>query len=155
MKTFVLGLVVVAGIMSSCSPKAKEETTLSGLNPKKFQAEIDGKQAGLYTLKNSAGMEVCITNFGGRIVSVLVPDKHGNRKDVVLGFDSLADYRNIPSDFGASIGRYANRIAQGRIEIDGETIQLPQNNYGHCLHGGQEGWQYQIYEYNQIDGTTL
>lgn len=139
MKTFVLGLVVVAGIMSSCSPKAKEETTLSGLNPKKFQAEIDGKQAGLYTLKNSAGMEVCITNFGGRIVSVLVPDKHGNRKDVVLGFDSLADYRNIPSDFGASIGRYANRIAQGRIEIDGETIQLPQNNYGHCLHGGPEG----------------
>ena len=82
MKTFVLGLVVVAGIMSSCSPKAKEETTLSGLNPKKFQAEIDGKQAGLYTLKNSAGMEVCITNFGGRIVSVLVPDKHGNRKDL-------------------------------------------------------------------------
>ena len=155
MKTFVLGLVVVAGIMSSCSPKAKEETTLSGLNPKKFQAEIDGKQAGLYTLKNSAGMEVCITNFGGRIVSVLVPDKHGNRKDVVLGFDSLADYRNIPSDFGASIGRYANRIAQGRIEIDGETIQLPQNNYGHCLHGGPEGWQYQIYEANQIDGTTL
>ena len=112
MKTFVLGLVVVAGIMSSCSPKAKEETTLSGLNPKKFQAEIDGKQAGLYTLKNSAGMEVCITNFGGRIVSVLVPDKYGNRKDVVLGFDSLADYRNIPSDFGASIGRYANRIAK-------------------------------------------
>ena len=122
MKTFVLGLVVVAGIMSSCSPKAKEETTLSGLNPKKFQAEIDGKQAGLYTLKNSAGMEVCITNFGGRIVSVLVPDKYGNRKDVVLGFDSLADYRNIPSDFGASIGRYANRIAQGRIEIDGELF---------------------------------
>ena len=155
MKTFVLGLVVVAGIMSSCSPKAKEETTLSGLNPKKFQAEIDGKQAGLYTLKNSAGMEVCITNFGGRIVSVLVPDKYGNRKDVVLGFDSLADYRNIPSDFGASIGRYANRIAQGRIEIDGETIQLPQNNYGHCLHGGPEGWQYQMYEANQIDGTTL
>ena len=112
MKTFVLGLVVVAGIMSSCSPKAKEETTLSGLNPKKFQAEIDGKQAGLYTLKNSAGMEVCITNFGGRIVSVLVPDKYGNRKDVVLGFDSLADYRNIPSDFGASIGRYANRMAK-------------------------------------------
>ena len=146
MKTFVLGLVVVAGIMSSCSPKAKEETTLSGLNPKKFQAEIDGKQAGLYTLKNSAGMEVCITNFGGRIVSVLVPDKHGNRKDVVLGFDSLADYRNIPSDFGASIGRYANRIAQGRIEIDGETIQLPQNNYGHCLHGGPKGFQYRVYK---------
>ena len=104
MKTFVLGLVVVAGIMSSCSPKAKEETTLSGLNPKKFQAEIDGKQAGLYTLKNSAGMEVCITNFGGRIVSVLVPDKHGNRKDVVLGFDRIYPAISEPLSVGMLTG---------------------------------------------------
>lgn len=71
-------------------------------------------------------MEVCVTNFGGRIVSIMVPDKNGNLKDVVLGFDSIADYQNIPSDFGASIGRYANRINKGVIVMDGETIQLPQ-----------------------------
>lgn len=100
-------------------------------------------------------MEVCITNFGGRIVSIMVPDKNGNLQDVVLGFDSIADYINIPSDFGASIGRYANRINQGRIVLDGDTIQLPQNNFGHCLHGGPEGWQYQVYDANLIDGTTL
>ena len=57
-------------------------------------------------------------------------------QDVVLGFDSIADYINCTSDFGASIGRYANRINQGRFVLDGDTIQLPQNNFGHCLHGG-------------------
>ena len=155
MKTFVLGLVVIAGIVGSCSTKTKEETRLSGLNPKKFQAEVNGKQANLYTLKNENGMEVCVTNFGDRIVSILVPDKNGKMQDVVLGFDSLADYRNIPSDFGASIGRYANRINQGRIVIDGDTVQLPLNNFGHCLHGGPEGWQYQMYDANLIDGSTL
>lgn len=100
-------------------------------------------------------MEVCITNFGGRIVSIMVPDKNGKMQDVVLGFDSIADYINVPSDFGASIGRYANRINQGRFVLDGDTIQLPQNNFGHCLHGGPKGWQYQVYEANLIDPMTL
>lgn len=81
-------------------------------------------------------MEVCITNFGGRIVSLMVPDRNGELRDVVLGFDNIADYQNVPSDFGASIGRYANRIDHGRLVIDGDTVQLPQNNFGHCLHGG-------------------
>lgn len=155
MKTFVLSLLVIAGMMSACHSKSKEELTLSGLNPKKFQSEVDGKQANLYTLKNKNGMEVCITNFGGRIVSVMVPDKTGKMQDVVLGFDSLADYRNVPSDFGASIGRYANRINQGKIVVDGDTLQLPQNNYGHCLHGGPEGWQYQMYDAKQLDVASL
>lgn len=100
-------------------------------------------------------MEVCITNFGGRIVSIMVPDKTGTMRDVVLGFDNINDYINIPSDFGASIGRYANRINQGRFVLDGDTIQLPQNNFGHCLHGGPKGWQYQVYDAKQTDDTTL
>ena len=81
-----------------------------------------------FSLKNKAGMEICITNFGGRIVSIMVPDKNGQMQDVVLGFDSIADYINVPSDFGASIGRYANRINQGRFVLDGDTIQLPHWN---------------------------
>ena len=75
--------------------------------------------------------------------------------DVVLGFDSIADYQNIPSDFGASIGRYANRINKGKITIDGQEIQLPTNNFGHCLHGGPTGWQYQVYEANQANDSTI
>lgn len=155
MKKNLILMGIAALMISSCSNQPKSETTLSGLDPKAFETKVNDHSVNLYTLKNKNGMEVCITNFGGRIVSVMVPDKNGNMKDVVLGFDSIADYVNIPSDFGASIGRYANRIKDGKIVIDGVTIQLPQNNFGHCLHGGPKGWQYQVYEAKQIDGTKL
>ncbi|MBQ8471381.1 MAG: galactose mutarotase [Alistipes sp.] len=124
----------------------QEQTTLAGLQPSAFETEIDGQQLKLYTLTNEAGMEVSVTPFGGRIVSVVVPDRNGNPTDVVLGFDNIADYQNIPSDFGAAIGRYANRISNGKITLEGVEYQLPQNNFGHCLHGGPNGWQYKVYE---------
>lgn len=155
MKKLMFGAGAMIALMSACTPKAQETLTLSGLDPVKFQTELHGEKTQLYTLKNASGMEVCVTNFGGRIVSIMVPDKNGEMKDVVLGFDSIADYINVPSDFGASIGRYANRINQGRIVLDGDTIQLPQNNYGHCLHGGPQGWQYQLYQGNQLNDSTL
>ncbi len=141
--------------VTACAPGSQGTLTLSGLNPANFQTEIDGKPVQLYTLKNPSGMEVCITNFGGRIVSVMVPDKQGQMQDVVLGFDNIADYINQPSDFGAAIGRYANRINQGKIVIDDNVIQLPQNNYGHCLHGGPTGWQDRIYTAEQPNDSTL
>ncbi len=142
-------------LVTSCTTQPKTEYTLSGLEPKNFVDTINGKATALYVLKNQNGMEVCVTNFGGRIVSVMVPDKEGVMKDVVLGFDSIGKYERIPSDFGASIGRYANRINQGKITIDGQTIQLPQNNFGHCLHGGPNGWQYKVYDATLVDSTTL
>ena len=155
MKKLLFSLAVLALFMQSCH-KPQNNTTASGLIRSNFQTVIDGDSTDLYVLKNTAGMEVCITNYGGRIVSIMVPNKQGELKDVVLGFDSIADYINVPSDFGASIGRYANRIKNGQITIDGKTIQLPQNNFGHCLHGGPKGWQYQVYQkVNQIDTTTI
>ncbi len=144
-------------LMGSCTGGGSEEVmTLSGLRPSDFETTVDGtRQTHLYTLKNARGMEVCVTNFGGRIVSLMVPDRDGKMTDVVLGFDKVADYQTIPSDFGASIGRYANRIGQGRFVLDGDTIRLPQNNFGHCLHGGPTGWQYQVYEGRQENDSTL
>ena len=127
-------------------------------NPEKFKSEVRGKATDLYTLTNKNGMEVCITNFGGRIVSVMVPDKNDSLRDVVLGFDSVANYIdsiNTPSDFGAAIGRYANRINKGKITVDGQEIQLPTNNFGHCLHGGPQGWQYQVYEGQIVNDSTV
>ncbi len=142
--------------ITSCTPKQQQAAlTQSGLDPKNFETELDGKQTALYTLTNDNGMEVCITNFGGRIVSIMVPDRDGTLRDVVLGFDNITDYINIPSDFGASIGRYANRIANGQFVLDGDTITLPQNNFGHCLHGGPTGWQYQVYNVRQVDGQSI
>lgn len=148
-----MAAAVLAAFAISCA--SESSLTLSGLDPQNFVAEKDGKATALYTLKNAAGMEVCVTNFGGRLVSVMAPDKDGNMVDVILGFDNINDYMTKPSDFGASIGRYANRIAGGKFELDGQTVILNQNDGPNCLHGGVEGWQYQIYEAEQLDPQTL
>ena len=146
-------------LIMGCGGKKKAEVTglKSGIDPEAFHVERDGKWINLYTLTNKAGMEVSITNFGGRIVSVMVPDKKGEYKDVVLGFDNIQDYfpENNQTDFGATIGRYANRINQGKITVEGVEYQLPQNNYGHCLHGGPNGWQYKVAEVVAGSGNTL
>ncbi|MDR1459768.1 MAG: galactose mutarotase [Bacteroidales bacterium] len=141
--------------MSSCCDKKTEGLTLSGLEKANFQTQINGKNTDLYVLKNTNGTEVCITNFGGRIVSILTPDKDGNMKDIVLGFDSIQDYVNVPSDLGATIGRYANRIGYGKFVLDSIEHVLPTNNFGHTLHGGPKGFQYAVFDAKQIDEKSL
>ncbi len=148
---FALSLLMLA----SCNPQARIERTESGLNPAKFQSELNGKKTDLYVLKNKNNMEVCVTNFGGRVVSIMVPDKDGTMQDVVLGFDNIADYIRNPTDFGATIGRYANRIGQGKFTLNGVEYDLPKNNFGHCLHGGPEGYQYQIFDAKQLSPQQL
>jgi aldose 1-epimerase len=142
-------------LLASCGNGGK---TFSGLDPAKFDTVINEKPVKLYTLTNKKGVEACITNFGGRVVSLMVPDRNGNFIDVVLGYDNIAQYAdtvNSPSDFGATIGRYANRINKGQITVAGQKYQLPTNNFGHCLHGGPSGWQYQVWDAEQIDDQTL
>jgi aldose 1-epimerase len=155
MKQFLLTAACLS-LMVACTPK-QPSLTASGLNPDDFAGTYNDAPTALYTLTNDAGMEVCVTNFGGRIVSILVPDKDGVKRDVVLGFDKVSDYfpENNQTDFGASIGRYANRINQGKITLDGVEYQLPQNNFGHCLHGGPTGWQYQVYECVEADASHV
>ena len=147
-------LLLAAALMTACCSEPCNKT-LSGLNPADFETTIGDQTTQLYTLKNANGMEVCITPFGGRIVSVMVPDRTGEMRDVVLGFDKIADYQNVPSDFGASIGRYANRIGQGKFTLDGVEYDLPKNNFGHCLHGGPNGWQYKLYTVEEATATKL
>lgn len=152
-KQLLFGVAFLA--LLSCTSMRQEGLTKSGLDARNFRAEVDGQTTDLYVLTNKNGMEVCLTNFGARIVSVMVPGKDGELRDVVLGFDSIQDYIKYPTDFGASIGRYANRIQDGKITIDGETIQLPRNNYGHCLHGGMKGWQYKVYDARRVDSSAV
>ena len=150
-------VLAAAAVLAGCNQKKEPVLTGSGPNPDDFVATYNNMPTALYTLTNEGGMEVCITNFGGRIVSILVPDNQGVMKDVVLGFDNVTSYfpENNQTDFGASIGRYANRINQGKITLDGVEYQLPQNNFGHCLHGGPTGWQYQVYECVEADASHV
>lgn len=151
----------LAGFVA-CNNGTKEvKLTASGLDPANFKAEYNGDSTALYTLTNANGMEVCITNFGGRIVSVTVPDREGRLRDVVLGFDSVQAYfpEVNQSDFGSTVGRYANRINQGEFILDSDTFRLPKNNFGHCLHGGTDmgtrGWQYRVYNVSEATDTSL
>ena len=162
MKVGALIAVAAPILMASCSaPKQAKEVnlTVSGLDPEQFIDTINGKATALYTLTNENGMEVCVTNLGGRIVSIMAPDKNGNLQDVVLGFDNVKSYANLdgktPSDFGAAIGRFANRICKGKFTIDGTEYDLVKNDHGNTLHGGPTGWQYQVYDVLDADSSSI
>lgn len=107
---------------------------------KKYGSTPDGQQVDVYTLTNAHGVEVQIINFGGIITSIGVPDRNGNIADVALGFDNLQGYLENKPYFGAIIGRYANRIANGKFVLDGKEYTLAKNNGSNSLHGGIRGF---------------
>lgn len=124
-------------------------------DPAGFDAEIKGKKTALYVLKNGA-VQVAITNYGARIVSLLVPDKTGNLTDVVPGFGTVAAYQKAGEPFfGPIVGRVGNRIAKGKFTLDGKTYQTEINNNGHTLHSGPSGFHNQVWDAKQIDDKTL
>jgi len=151
-KLWMLPLLVMC-LLSSC--EEKEEKLVSGLEKENFESEVAGKQIALYVLKNNNGMEVCITNYGGRVVSVMVPDRTGKMTDVVLGYDSIAAYTASGENYGALIGRYGNRIADGVFTLDEVEYQLPKNDNGNCLHGGPKGYHVQVWDAGQLNEKTL
>ena len=154
-----LGMAAIAmGLLVACAPKQQQseaETTLSGLKKADFVSEVNGKPTDLYVLKNAKGAEACITNWGGRWVSMMVPDKNGKMIDVVLGYDKLQDYISSTGNFGALIGRYGNRIANGKFTLDGTEYTLPQNDKTNCLHGGPNGFDRQLWDAKQLSDNSV
>ena len=159
LKATLCGMSMATAMLCACASGGESNLTVSGLDPAKFDTLINEKPVKLYTLKNQSGMEVCITNYGGRIVSLVVPDKDGKPTDVVLGFDNIqqyADTLNSPSDYGSSVGRYANRIKEGKFKLGDAEYQLKQNDGPNCLHGGgTTGWMNQVYDAEQIGDSIL
>lgn len=150
-KTFMFGAGLGVLALASCGGSGTAVTeTVSGLNPAAFDTTLYGKKVELVTIKNAGGMEVCLTNYGGRVVSICVPDKDGKPTDVVLGYDNIkqyADTLNSPSDYGSSVGRYANRIKDAKITVAGQEYKLRANDNENCLHGGgNTGWINQVYD---------
>ena len=162
-KNLFLGAGIVAiATLSACSSSSSSDTvslTQSGLNPEDFDAMVSGKKTELIVLKNASDMEVCLTNYGGRVVSITVPDKNGKPTDVVLGFDNIRQYAdtiNSPSDYGSSIGRCANRIKNAKLTIAGNTYNLKANDNGNCLHsGGKSGWGNQVYDITEKNDSSV
>jgi aldose 1-epimerase len=123
-----------------------------------FGKTASGEQINLYTLSNKKGMEVAITNFGATVVALQVPDRAGKVTDVVLGFDTLEGYEKGKAYFGATVGRYGNRIAGGKFSIDGNTYTLPKNDGNNTLHGGIVGFDKKVWKTREIaskDGESL
>ncbi|MEH3114853.1 aldose epimerase family protein [Pedobacter terrae] len=142
---------------SSSNDTVKSDTVaVIKLAADSFTKEIDGKKTALYTLKNKNGAAAIFTNYGGRLVSLVMPDKNGKMVDVVVGFKSIGDYeKSTEPYFGATIGRYGNRIAKGKFTLEGKTYSLFTNNGKNTLHGGKKGFQYVVWDASQPHANTL
>jgi hypothetical protein len=133
-----------------------ETENLCGLKSKDFQTTIDGKNTDLYILKNNVGNEVAITNYGGAIVAIMVPDKEGKLANVIQGHDNIQDVIDSPEPYLSTlIGRYGNRIAKGKFHLHGKEYNLPINNGPNCLHGGIKGFNARVWDALQMDDQTL
>lgn len=140
-------------VLFSCK-KPQQEPVL--INPEHFESLVKGKEVKLFTLKNKQGIVTQITNYGGRVVNLWVPDKEGNYEDIVLGYETLEGYLNSNEIyFGALIGRYGNRIAKGEFMLEDTLYSLAQNNNENHLHGGIEGFNNVVFDAKQISGNTL
>ena len=160
MKKAVL-IAAIAFTAAACTntKQSKEETATMEhiqLDTAAFSQEVDGKQVGLYFLKNKNGIEMAVTNYGAKVVALAVPDKNGSFEDIVLGFDNLEDYLNASEKyFGAAIGRYGNRIANGKFTLNGKEYTLATNNGPNHLHGGDKGFESVVWDVTQPDSQRL
>lgn len=134
----------------------KTENTIVSLDKANFEKTIDGKQVSLYTLKNENNASVAITNYGGRIVSIVVPNKDGGLTDVSLGYDNVEAYtKKGEGFFGAIIGRYGNRIGKGKFSLDTKSYQLELNDGVNTLHGGNNGFYAKVWNVEEATDNKL
>ncbi len=150
----IFGSVLMA--MSACNNQGKQSASNADGTATGFDTLLNGKEVKLYTLSNKNKMEAAFTNYGGRLVSLFVPDGSGKMVDVVVGFKNVADYIGSTEPyFGATIGRYGNRIAKGKFTLEGKNYTSSINNPPNNLHGGKMGFQYMVWDAQQPNDQTL
>ena len=150
----ILGIGVAAMLMTACCGQAEQPLAL--LDAAAFTGTVDEKPVTLYTLRNG-NLTMQVTNFGARVVSLWTPDRTGKFEDVVLGYENLDRYVNNQGErfLGSALGRYANRIAEGRFELDGKEYTLPQNDNGQTLHGGTKGFDMVVWDVARSNDTMI
>jgi aldose 1-epimerase len=147
--TVLCALIFIGGL--SLAGSLNSQGMRGTIKKETFGKTTGGEQIDLYSLKNKKGMEVSITNFGATVVTLKVPDRGGKATDIVLGYDTLDGYEKGTSYFGATVGRYGNRIAGGKFSLDGKTYTLPKNNGENTLHGGIVGFNKRVWKAREID----
>lgn len=160
----LIGFALLSLIALSCQPKTKEkesaemetkkEMAYRLPDPKNFDKTHQGKKIELFILKNGP-IQAAITNYGARMVGLLVPDKDGRDIDVLTGYNNIDDYLKTESYFGCVVGRYGNRIAKGKFTLNGKTYTLATNNGANHLHGGPEGFCKKVWDAKQIDSSSV
>lgn len=159
--TYITILAIAGTAFASCNSETKSTQVSDSAQTVKLAADsfkrtTDGRETGLYILKNSKNAEAVFTNYGGRLVSLLIPDKSGKLTDVVVGFNSVNAYeKSTEPYFGATIGRYGNRIAKGKFSLDGKSYTLFTNNGQNTLHGGKKGYQSVVWDAKQPDAHQV
>ena len=135
---------------------AEETQRVCGLKKEDFQTTVNGKKTDLYILRNKEGNEVAITNYGGAIVAIMVPDRKGNLANIIQGHDNIQDVIDSPEPYLSTlIGRYGNRIAKGRFQLKGKVSSLPINNGPNSLHGGKNGFNTKVWDATQINEHAI
>jgi aldose 1-epimerase len=145
-------------LTGSChsAPEKESEMVIQENGNKEYYGTIEKDTVYAYTIKNNKGLRAVISNYGGTLLALWAPDRSGNSGNIVLGYDSLAGYRQKANPyFGALIGRYANRLHQGAFQIDGKTYNLALNNNGNALHGGLKGFDKIIWTVNSVNDSSL
>jgi aldose 1-epimerase len=153
---FIVGALPALLLVAACNSSSTKTTTDSVKTDSVTKADTSIKNASFYILKNKHDLKAVFTNYGGRLVSLFVPSKKDTLTDVVVGFKTAAEYKKSTEPyFGATIGRYGNRIAKGKFMLDGKQVTLTINNGPNTLHGGKAGFQYVMFDAAQPNDHTL
>jgi aldose 1-epimerase len=153
---FIVGALPALLLLAACNSSSTKTTTDSVKTDSVTKADTSLKNASFYILKNKHNLKAVFTNYGGRLVSLFVPSKKDTLTDVVVGFKTAAEYKKSTEPyFGATIGRYGNRIAKGKFMLDGKQVTLTINNGPNTLHGGKAGFQYVMFDAAQPNDHTL
>jgi len=164
-RLFIVSFLIIFIMIRCNAPSDKKsqdtpmaEVSAKGISVSPFGTLKDGTAISLYTMTNGKGVTMKVIDYGGIIVSLMVPAKDGKTVDVILGYDSLAAYEKQNPFFGALVGRYGNRIGKGKFTLDGKEYDLVKNNNGNHLHGGTKGFDkvvWDIQEAPSAEGARL
>lgn len=141
--------------IGACTFNAEDKTQKLAMVKEDFQKEIEGKRVDLFTLDNGKGLIVQISNYGGKIVSIIFPDKNGDPADLCLGYESIDQYIKGSASIGATIGPYANRIANAQFELDGIIYSLDKNNGDNIIHGGSASFRSRVWDVEKAENDLL